>query len=35
MTTPSVNYDGLIYQQCGSTRYQPRGSQYAVINAPY
>ena len=30
-----VNYGGLIYQQCGSTWYQPQGSQYVVINPPY
>ena len=30
-----VNYGGMIYQQCGSTWYQPQGSQYVVINAPY
>jgi len=30
-----VNYGGMIYQQCGSTWYQPEGSQYVVINAPY
>jgi hypothetical protein len=35
MTTPSVNYGGSIYQPCGSTSYQPRGSQYVVINPPY
>ena len=30
-----VNYGGMIYQQCGSTWYQPQGSQYVVINPPY
>ena len=30
-----VNYGGMIYQQCGSVWYQPQGSQYVVINAPY
>jgi hypothetical protein len=30
-----VNYRGMIYQQCGSTWYQPQGSQYVVIVAPY
>jgi len=30
-----VNYGGLIYQQCGSTWYQPQGSGYVVINQPY
>ena len=30
-----VNYGGWIYQQCGSTWYQPQGSQYVVINPPY
>ena len=30
-----VNYGGMIYQQCGSTWYQPQGSQYIVINPPY
>ena len=30
-----VNYGGMIYQQCGSTWYQPEGSQYVVINPPY
>jgi hypothetical protein len=30
-----VNYGGLIYQQCGSTWYQPQGSQFVVINPPY
>ena len=30
-----VNYRGMIYQQCGSTWYQPQGSQFVVINAPY
>lgn len=30
-----VNYGGMIYQQCGSTWYQPQGSQYIVVNSPY
>lgn len=30
-----VNYGGVIYQQCGTTWYQPQGSQFVVINAPY
>lgn len=30
-----VNYGGIIYQQCGSTWYQPQGTQYIVINPPY
>jgi len=30
-----VNYGGYIYQQCGTTWYQPQGSQYVVINPPY
>ncbi len=30
-----VNYGGVVYQQCGSTWYQPQGSQYIVINPPY
>ena len=30
-----VNYGGYIYQQCGSTWYQPQGTQYVVINPPY
>lgn len=30
-----VNYGGLIYQQCGTTWYQPQGAQYVVINPPY
>jgi hypothetical protein len=30
-----VNYGGYIYQQCGSTWYQPQGSQYVVITPPY
>ena len=30
-----VNYGGMIYQQCGSTWYQPQGSQYVVVNPPY
>jgi len=30
-----VNYGGIIYQQCGTTWYQPQGGQYIVINPPY
>jgi hypothetical protein len=30
-----VNYGGMVYQQCGSTWYQPQGSQYTVVNPPY
>ena len=30
-----VNYGGMIYQQCGSTWYQPQGTQYVVIYPPY
>ncbi|CAG9167270.1 hypothetical protein LMG23992_00767 [Cupriavidus laharis] len=30
-----VNYAGMVYQQCGSTWYQPQGSQYVVVNPPY
>jgi hypothetical protein len=30
-----VNYRGVIYQQCGSTWYQPQGSQFVVIAPPY
>jgi hypothetical protein len=30
-----INYGGIIYQQCGSTWYQPQGGQYVVINPPY
>jgi hypothetical protein len=30
-----VNYGGMIYQQCGSTWYQPQGAQYVVVNPPY
>lgn len=30
-----VNYRGMIYQQCGSTWYQPQGSQFVVVTAPY
>ena len=30
-----INYGGMIYQQCGSTWYQPQGSQYIVVNPPY
>ena len=30
-----VNYGGYVYQQCGTTWYQPQGTQYVVINPPY
>jgi hypothetical protein len=30
-----VNYGGMVYQQCGSTWYQPQGSQYVVVNPPH
>jgi hypothetical protein len=30
-----VDYGGMIYQQCGSTWYQPQGSQFVVVNPPY
>ena len=30
-----VNYGGIVYQQCGTTWYQPQGAQYVVINPPY
>ena len=30
-----VNAGGMVYQQCGSTWYQPQGSQFVVVNAPY
>jgi hypothetical protein len=30
-----VNYGGMVYQQCGSTWYQPQGPQYVVVNPPY
>jgi hypothetical protein len=30
-----INYGGMIYQQCGSTWYQPQGTQYIVVNPPY
>ena len=30
-----VNYGGMVYQQCGSTWYQPQGPQFVVVNAPY
>ena len=30
-----VNYGGMVYQQCGSTWYQPQGAQYVVISPPY
>lgn len=30
-----VNYGGIIYQQCGTTWYQPQGAQYIVVAQPY
>lgn len=30
-----VNYGGIVYQQCGSTWYQPQGPQYVVVAPPY
>lgn len=30
-----VNYGGMVYQQCGSTWYQPQGSQLVVVGPPY
>jgi hypothetical protein len=30
-----VNYGGYVYQQCGTTWYQPQGTQYVVIAPPY
>ena len=30
-----VSYGGMVYQQCGSTWYQPQGSQFVVVNPPY
>jgi len=30
-----VNYGGIVYQQCGSTWYQPQGAQFVVVNPPY
>jgi len=30
-----VNYGGLVYQQCGTTWYQPQGAQFVVIAPPY
>lgn len=30
-----VNYGGIVYQQCGTTWYQPQGTQYMVVNPPY
>jgi len=30
-----VNYGGFVYQQCGSTWYQPQGAQFVVVNPPY
>ena len=29
-----VNSGGMVYQQCGSTWYQPQGTQYVVVNPP-
>jgi len=25
----------MVYQQCGGTWYQPQGTQFVVVNAPY
>jgi len=30
-----VNHGGIVYQQCGSTWYQPQGGQYVVVAPPY
>ena len=30
-----VSYAGMVYQQCGGTWYQPQGTQFIVVNAPY
>jgi len=30
-----VNYGGMVYQQCGTTWYQPQAGQYIVVNPPY
>ncbi|HMO45995.1 MAG TPA: hypothetical protein PKB14_08175 [Rubrivivax sp.] len=30
-----VSYGGMVYQQCGSSWYQPQGTQYIVVNPPY
>jgi hypothetical protein len=30
-----VNYAYSVYQQCGSTWYELKGSQYVVVNPPY
>jgi hypothetical protein len=30
-----VNYGGMVYQQCGSSWYQPQGSEFVVVNPPY
>jgi hypothetical protein len=30
-----VNYGGMIYQQCGTTWYQPQGAQFVIVNSPY
>lgn len=30
-----INYRGMFYQQCGSVWYQPQGTQYIVVTAPY
>jgi hypothetical protein len=30
-----VNYRGIVYQQCGTVWYQPQGTQFVVVNAPY
>ena len=31
----SVIVNGFAYQQCGSTWYQPQGTQFVVVNPPY
>jgi len=30
-----VNYGGMVYQQCGTTWYQPQAGQYVVVYPPY
>jgi hypothetical protein len=30
-----VSYGGMVYQQCAGTWYQPQGTQFIVVNAPY
>ena len=29
-----VNYGDMVYQQCGSTWYQPQGAPFVVVNPP-